>query len=183
VLYALRIRKVTSFSLEKEMYLYLTETVAWMWIDADFQQPGVSLLILITIGIESRSWDWYTGGLSIVIPNCLISCRVITMSWTSGEIRVLTVFMICEIHLDLLLDGGSCCHMERLLDWSRSASARRCGLEAVDEGYLRIGGGGGFRTGPWEQVYVFCYWTRITILTGVKSWPLQIHIFLPYHTF
>ena len=28
VLYALRIRKVTSFSLEKEMYLYLTETMA-----------------------------------------------------------------------------------------------------------------------------------------------------------
>ena len=37
VVYALRIRKATSFSLEKEAYLYLIEAVEWMWIDADLK--------------------------------------------------------------------------------------------------------------------------------------------------
>ena len=32
---ALKIREAASFSLEKEVYLYLTEAVEWMWIDAD----------------------------------------------------------------------------------------------------------------------------------------------------
>ena len=44
--------------------------------------------------------------------------------------------------------------MARLLDWSRSASERRYGLRAVDEGCLRIGGGGDFRMGSRELVHV-----------------------------
>jgi len=35
VLCALKIRKITFFFLEKETYLYLTEMVEWMPMDAD----------------------------------------------------------------------------------------------------------------------------------------------------
>ena len=35
VICALKIREATSFSLEKEVYLYPTETAEWMWINAD----------------------------------------------------------------------------------------------------------------------------------------------------
>ena len=51
---ALRIREVVSFSLEKEVYLNLTEVVEWMWIDANLQLFGLSLLIFITVEIISR---------------------------------------------------------------------------------------------------------------------------------
>jgi len=40
--------------------------------------------------------------------------------------------------------------MVRLLNWSWSASGRRYDLEAVDEGCVRIGGGEGFGTVPWN---------------------------------
>ena len=48
---ALRIRKATS--LEK-VYLYLTEVVEWMWIDADPQLFGLNLLILAITEIAFR---------------------------------------------------------------------------------------------------------------------------------
>ena len=44
--------------------------------------------------------------------------------------------------------------MTGLLDWSQSASGRRYGLGATDEGCLRIGGGGDFRMGLQKSVHV-----------------------------
>jgi len=53
----------------------------------------------------------------------------------------LIAFAIYGIYLELLLDGESYCHIVGLLDWSLSASERRYGLGAVDNGCLRIDGG------------------------------------------
>jgi len=51
---ALIIKKVTSFSLEEEAYMYVTETVEWMWIYADFQLFDLNLLILVTAESVSK---------------------------------------------------------------------------------------------------------------------------------
>ena len=57
VVCALRIRKVTSFFLEKEAYLYLTEAVERVWIGVYLQLLGLNLLILITVEIIFRLLD------------------------------------------------------------------------------------------------------------------------------
>ena len=45
VVRALRTREAISFFLEKITYLYMTEAVEWMRIDADLQPLGLNLLI------------------------------------------------------------------------------------------------------------------------------------------
>ena len=38
VVYPLRFRKATFFSLEKDAYLHLTEAMEWMWINANLNR-------------------------------------------------------------------------------------------------------------------------------------------------